>query len=176
MLAAGLGPIERKRRLGDPRLRHISLKARLLGMRSLLFVVIAALAACGSGESRGQTHGEVAQGPPNTNYRPAFQNQTRAPERRSGVQINAQEIAHGLSHPWAIVFLPDGRMLVTERAGRLRVVTRQGQVSPPIAGLPAVDARGQGGLLDVVLGPSFAADRMIYWSYAEPRSNGANCT
>lgn len=145
-------------------------------MRSSYFLVIAALAACGSGESKGQTHGEVAQGPPNTNYRPAFQDQTRAPEMRSGVEIAVQEIVHGLDHPWAIVFLPDGRMLVTERAGRLRVVTRQGQISPPVAGLPVVDARGQGGLLDVVLGPSFASDREIYWSYSEPRGGGENGT
>ena len=61
---------------------------------------------------------------------------------------------------------------MTEKPGRLRVVTAQGQVSEPIAGLPAVDARGQGGLLDVVVGPGFAQDRMIYWSYSEPREGG----
>jgi glucose/arabinose dehydrogenase len=141
-------------------------------MRHFCFALILAFSACSSGESRGQAGAPVSQGPANTTYRPAFENQTRAPDMRSGVAINAQEIAHGLDHPWAIVFLPDGRMLVTERAGRLRVVTRAGQIAAPISGLPPVDARGQGGLLDVVLGPNFAADRMIYWSYAEPRGGG----
>ena len=145
-------------------------------MRTPCFLVIVALAACGSGESRGQTHGEVAQGPPNTNYHPAFQNQTRAPAMPSGVTIDAQEIAHGLDHPWAIVFLPGGKVLVTERAGRLRVVTPQGRISAPITGLPPVDARGQGGLLDVVLAPTYSTDRTLYWSYSEPRGGGENGT
>ncbi len=143
-------------------------------MRHLLFAFVLIFAACSGGESSGQGDAPVRQGAPNTNYRPAFSGQTRAPEARTGVTIASQEIARGLVHPWAITFLPDGRMLVTERPGRLRVVTRDGAVSPPVAGLPAVDARGQGGLLDVVLGPSFTTDRLIYWSYAEPRGNQTN--
>jgi glucose/arabinose dehydrogenase len=148
-------------------------------LRSRAFVFASALlfAACGaSQESSGQTGAPVAQGAPNTDYQPAFAGQTRAPEARSGVTIRSEVIASGVAHPWAIVFLPDGRMLVTERAGRLRVITRAGQISEPVAGLPAVDARGQGGLLDVVLSPSFAQDRLIYWSYSEPRGDGANGT
>src|SRR4029077_169717 len=74
----------------------------------------------------------------------------------------------GLSHPWGLAFLPsfdsDGRMLVTERPGRLRIVDAHGQLGPPIAGLPPVDARGQGGLLDVALDPKFSANRWVYWS------------
>jgi glucose/arabinose dehydrogenase len=84
-------------------------------------------------------------------------------------------VARGLEHPWAVAFLPDGRMLVTERPGRMRIVTPQGHIGPPLAGLPPVDARAQGGLLDVVLHPQFADNRLVYWSYAEPgpeRSNG----
>lgn len=143
-------------------------------MRTWIFAAALIFAACTGSPSSGQQsqNGEVAQGPPNSSFTPAFEGQTRAPEARSGVTINAQEIATGLNHPWAIVFLPDGRMLVTERAGRLRIVTREGRISAPIAGLPRVHAQGQGGLLDVVLGPSFATDRMIYWSYAEPRDDG----
>lgn len=143
-------------------------------MRTWIFAAALIFAACTGSPSSGQQsqNGEVAQGPPNSSFTPAFAGQTRAPEARSGVTINAQEIATGLNHPWAIVFLPDGRMLVTERAGRLRIVTREGRISAPIAGLPRVHAQGQGGLLDVVLGPSFATDRMIYWSYAEPRDDG----
>ena len=143
-------------------------------MRSCIFAAALIFAACTGSPSSGQQsqNGEVAQGPPNSHFTPAFEGQTRAPEARSGVTIHAQEIASGLDHPWAIVFLPDGRMLITERAGRLRVVTREGRISAPIEGLPRVHAQGQGGLLDVVLSPGFAADRTIYWSYAEPRDDG----
>jgi glucose/arabinose dehydrogenase len=81
-------------------------------------------------------------------------------------------VASGLVEPWGLAMLPDGRWLVTERPGRLRIVTAQGVVGEPITGLPEVDARGQGGLLDVLVGPSFAQDRLIYWSYAEPRQGG----
>src|SRR5215470_9794541 len=81
--------------------------------------------------------------------------------------------ADGLDHPWGLAFLPDGRALVTERPGRLRIVERSGAVSPPIAGVPAVVAKGQGGLLDVALDPQFAKDHLIYLSYAEAGEGGA---
>jgi len=145
-------------------------------MRLSVFAAVLIFTACTGGESNGQTGAPVAQDAPNTEFTPQFPGQTRAPEARSGVAIATREVASGLDHPWAIVFLPDGRLLVTERAGRLRVLTREGQLSRPIAGLPEVDARGQGGLLDVVLSPSFASDRLIYWSYAEPRGNSENGT
>ncbi len=146
-------------------------------MRTWIFAAALIFAACSGSPSNGQqSQNAVAQGAPNTDFAPAFAGQTRAPEALSGVQINAEEIATGLNHPWAIVFLPDGRMLVTERPGRLRVVTREGQISAPVAGLPEVFAQGQGGLLDVVLSPTFATDRLIYWTYSEPREGGGNGT
>lgn len=87
-------------------------------------------------------------------------------------------IADGLQHPWAIAFLPDfatsGRMLVSERPGRLRIVTLDGKRSAPISGLPPVYVLAQGGLLDVALHPKFAENRLVYWSYAEPEKVGAN--
>jgi glucose/arabinose dehydrogenase len=92
------------------------------------------------------------------------------------VAVDVVTVAGGLQNPWGMEFLPDGRMLVTERPGRLRVVTADGKLSPAVAGLPAVDARNQGGLLDVTLDPNFAANRLIYWSYSEPREGGANNT
>jgi aldose sugar dehydrogenase len=93
----------------------------------------------------------------------------------SAVKLPARviDVARGLQHPWGLAFLPDGRMLVTERPGRLRAVTRGGQVSEPLAGVPEVVARGQGGLLDVALSPSFAQDRLVYLSYSEPGEGGA---
>ena len=83
------------------------------------------------------------------------------------------ELARGLEHPWGLAFLPDGRMLVTERPGRLRLVARDGSLSEPLGGVPAVYARGQGGLLDVTLGPGFAQDRLVYLSLSEPGPGGA---
>ena len=76
-------------------------------------------------------------------------------------------VATGLDHPWGLAFLPDGRMLVTERPGRLRIVDRAGQLGPPVTGVPEVDARGQGGLLDVALDPDFPTNGLVYLSYAE---------
>src|SRR5262245_17002209 len=93
----------------------------------------------------------------------------------SGV-VQVETVARGLEHPWALVFLPDRRMLVTERAGRLRVVEHDGRLSEPIGGLPAVAARGQGGLLDVALDPRFADTGVIYLSYAEPGPGGTSGT
>jgi glucose/arabinose dehydrogenase len=81
-------------------------------------------------------------------------------------------VARGLANPWAVAFLPDGRFLVTERAGRLRIVERDGRLGEPVAGLPAVDAGGQCGLLDVVLDPKFAENALVYWSYAEAGEGG----
>jgi len=81
-------------------------------------------------------------------------------------------VAEGLERPWGIAFLPDGRALVTERPGRLRIVGMDGKVGEALAGVPAVDAVNQGGLLDVALDPEFAANRLVYLSYAEPREGG----
>jgi len=86
--------------------------------------------------------------------------------------VRAETVARGLEHPWGLAFLPDGRMLVTERPGRLRLVSKDGRVSAPLTGQPAVQARGQGGLLDVALDPRFGENRLVYLSYAEPGDAG----
>jgi glucose/arabinose dehydrogenase len=88
-------------------------------------------------------------------------------------EIAVETVARGLNHPWGAAFLPDGRMLVTERIGRLRIMAKDGQVSPPLGGVPRVVSRGQGGLLDVALDPAFAQNRLVYLSYAEARDGGA---
>ena len=80
--------------------------------------------------------------------------------------------AQGLEHPWGMAFLPDGRLLVTERPGRMRVVAADGSLGPALEGLPPVAVTGQGGLLDVALDPDFGANQLVYWSYAEPREGG----
>jgi glucose/arabinose dehydrogenase len=90
--------------------------------------------------------------------------------------LSREVVADGLSHPWGLAFLPDGRMLVTERPGRLRVVSLDGRVSPPVQGTPEVYAKDQGGLLDVALDPDFAQNRLIYLSFAEVDDTGATRT
>jgi len=114
----------------------------------------------------------VSQGPANTDYAPAFAEQTRAPAL-ADTSVSTAVFAEGLEHPWGIASLPGGQYLVTERPGRMRVITADGGLSAEIGGLPQVDPRGQGGLLDVAVGPDFATDRTVWWSYAKPVDSGS---
>jgi len=142
--------------------------------------VAALLAACGDAVSQdpaaptaagsGQPVETGAANAPT--QKPAFAGQTRAPGVTSSMAVAVEVVASGLEKPWAVEPLADGRFLVTEKPGRLRIVGKDGQLSPPVAGVPAVDARGQGGLLDVALSPTFAQDRTIFLSYSEPREGG----
>ena len=91
-------------------------------------------------------------------------------------KVQLEVITDGLDHPWGLAFLPDGRALVTERPGRLRIIDRNGKAGEPLAGVPVVDAIGQGGLLDVALDPDFASNQRIYLSFAEKRGDGINGT
>ena len=109
---------------------------------------------------------------PNAPYKPLLPNQTRAPQPAQKAEVETAVVAKGLDSPWAMEFLPDQRILVTEKGGKLRIVGKDGKPGEPIAGVPKVDARGQGGLLDVALSPSFASDKLIYLSYSEPRDKG----
>lgn len=153
-------------------------------MRSSLLTASAALAAalvaCGPAPAQppapGQAGAPVETRPPNApEQKPAFPNQTRAPGLSSNTVGQYQTLASGLDHPWGLAFLPTGEILVTERAGRLRVLSQDGKLSPAVAGLPAVFASGQGGLLDVTLDPAYATNGLIYWSYAEAEG-GVNGT
>ncbi len=142
------------------------------------FTAITALAAAPA-LAQEQTH---TWGTAKADFDPAFENQTRAPLTRSEVTLASETLAEGIEHPWAIEALPgDAGVLVTERPGRLRHVTMDGTVSDPIAGLPEIFNKGTGngtqaGLLDVKLGPDFAEDRWIYFTYAKPVDGGASAT
>jgi len=92
--------------------------------------------------------------------------------RASAGNLQVETVATGLSYPWGLAFLPDGRMLVTERPGRMRLVARDGKLAPPLAGVPRVFAQSQGGLHDVVLDRDHAQNQMIYFCYAEPAGGG----
>jgi len=107
---------------------------------------------------------------------PAFEGQTRAPIPEETENWALETVAEGLEHPWAVAFLPDGSMLVTERPGRLRHVGTDGSVSEPVANVPEVDNRNQGGLLDVAIAPDFESDRTIFLSFSEPHDDGTNNT
>lgn len=94
------------------------------------------------------------------------------PAASEKVRFEVMELVTGLEHPWALAILPDGTMLVTERPGRLRRIAADGAVSAPIPGLPKIFVDGQAGLLDIVLSPGFAKDRLVYVSFAEPSLRG----
>jgi glucose/arabinose dehydrogenase len=131
-------------------------------------LVVAAILACHPVQAA-----PVEQGPPNVPaFHPAFPGQTRAPEADSGVTLNVERLADGLSHPWGIAILPDGSYLITERSGTLRVFAGGALRPEPVAGVPDVLAESQGGLLDVAVGPDFATDRMVYLAYSKPLGEG----
>ena len=111
--------------------------------------------------------------PPNgADQVPAFPGQTRVCQVTSNVQFDVAVLTKELRSPWAVEPLPGGDLLVTEKPGQLRIVSATGAIGNPITGLPAVDARGQGGLLDIALSPRFDSDRTIYWTFTEPREGG----
>ena len=138
------------------------------------------VAAEGQGESTEPRVGPnpeekpVETAPPNVpELKPAFPGQTRAKAAHTKSRFRVAEVAGPFEQPWAVAFLPDSRLLVTEKhAGRLLVVGADGKKSAAVAGVPRVDGRDQGGLLDVELSPSHATDKLVYLSYYEPRQGG----
>lgn len=111
-------------------------------------------------------------GSPNTDIKPAFTGQTRIAGVKTSTPYNVDVITQNLGKPWGIINLPDGRFLVTEKTGFIHLISKDGKNVTKITGLPAVDSKGQGGLLDVALDPDFQNNRMIYWSYSEPYTGG----
>lgn len=144
------------------------------------FMAVAAvlLSFAGCSDSDENTTVPVASGPPvesnapNTGYAPAFSGQTRANGAQTTTAYKFDAITTALSSPWGITSLPDGRLLVTEKNGTLRIVTTSGEISGAIQGLPAVNATGQGGLLGLCLDPDFTSNRMVYWVFSEAVSGG----
>jgi aldose sugar dehydrogenase len=106
--------------------------------------------------------------------KPAFAGQTRAVAVATKTPLRIEVVAQGLRNPWSLAFLPDGKMLVNEKPGVMRIVTRDGKIGDPIEGVPKVVFGGDAGLLDVALDPSFVANRLLYFTYVEPRENGGN--
>jgi glucose/arabinose dehydrogenase len=138
--------------------------ARTLCAVTALTTALVLAAACGAQDFK--------DGPPALDQHPAFRGQTRAPAPAGHSAYHLTTVATGLDHPWSLAWLPDGRMLVTERAGRVRIVAQDGTLSAPLGGVPTVAVDNQGGLLDVALDPAFATNQLVYLSYLEPRENG----
>lgn len=129
--------------------------------------------APGSLADTGKTSSPVETKSPNSQYKSAFAGQTRAPGIKTKTPLSVTVINSSLQSPWSIHTLPDGRFLITEKAGIMLILSANGKPDKKITGLPAVLAQGQGGLLDANIDPAFATNRMIYWDYAEQTSNGS---
>jgi aldose sugar dehydrogenase len=144
-------------------------------------------AACGgnnpqNGGSIGSTDTNAAQvgtpvetKEPNTDYKPAFAGQTRIAGVKTTTAYEGKVISSDLKKPWGVIALPDGRLLITEKGGTMRIATAAGEVGPNIGGIPAVNSSGQGGLLGLAIDPQFSTNRMVYWVFSE-RTSGGNLT
>lgn len=124
-----------------------------------------------SAETENSIIANVETNQPNTNYPPAFKGQTRA-QGTTPSKFDFEVVTSSLSLPWGITSLPEGRLLITEKAGTMRIMNADGTISSPITGLPDVNDEGQGGLLDVCVDPSFKSNRMIYWVFSEAITGG----
>ena len=114
----------------------------------------------------------VETNPPNSNYSPAFTGQTRVRSVRTTTPYRGTIITSSLLAPWGITTLPDGRFLITEKQGQMRIVTTTGTMSGPITGIPSVNSSGQGGLLGLCIDPQFSSNRMVYWVFSETVTGG----
>lgn len=144
-------------------------------------LLILSLASCKNGTptnsdndipGNGTSTGNPETASPNTEIKPAFEGQTRIKGIKTTTPYDVIVIAENLGRPWGIINLPDGRFLVTEKSGFFYIISQDGKTHNKITGLPAVDSKGQGGLLDVALDPNFATNRMIYWSFSESFTGG----
>lgn len=118
------------------------------------------------------TAAPVETKPSNSDYKPAFAGQTRIRGVRTTTPYEGRILTKDLNHPWGITMLPDGRFLITEREGTMRIATTAGQLSEPITGIPEVNPDGQGGLLGVTIDPQFENNRMLYWAFSEKMPDG----
>lgn len=141
--------------------------------------VLLSLGSCGenSAEQSQITESESQNPPvetkdPNTTYEPAFQGQTRVAGVKSATAYEGKVLTEELDRPWGLTSLPDGRLLITEKAGNMRIASLSGELSAPITGIPGVNTSGQGGLLGITLDPDFEQNRMVYWAFSESLADG----
>ncbi|PMD92550.1 glucose dehydrogenase [Siphonobacter sp. BAB-5405] len=137
------------------------------------------LAACSQSNSKNaetatadSTLAPVETNAPNSDYKPAFPGQTRIAGVKSKTAYEGKVLAEGLKNPWGVTSLPDGRLLITEKGGTMRIAKLSGELSAPITGIPTVNSDGQGGLLGVRVDPAFEQNRMVYWVFSEKLPEG----
>jgi aldose sugar dehydrogenase len=138
----------------------------------LYVAAVAAFSACKNNNNKENLPGETEGPKANTNYKPAFAGQTRIKSITTAAPYKVEKLADNLGRPWAIIALPDGRLMMTEKSGFITVHSADGALLKKVIGLPPVDDAGQGGLLDVALDPAFAQNRTIYWSFSEKKDTG----
>lgn len=150
-------------------------------MKQFIVLVASSFMICCNGQTRQSAtttiNGKEVLSPvetekANTGYAPAFTGQTRIAGMKTQTDYKATVITNDLNRPWGIVVLPDGRFLITEKGGSMRIVTANGNVSEKISGIPTVNDDGQGGLLGLALDPQFTTNRMVYWVFSERTSDG----
>ena len=147
-------------------------------LKSFLFIlpVVAAACFCGCGGGGSKANKPVVateeNAKANTDYKPAFAGQTRIKKVVTVTPYKVEKLVEKLGRPWAIIPLPDGRLMITEKSGYITIHSADGVLLKKVTGLPAVDDAGQGGLLDVALDPAFAQNKTIYWSFSEKVDSG----
>ncbi len=123
-------------------------------------------------EARDSVYAPVETNAANVDYKSAFKGQTRIAGVKTKTPFEGKILSKELKRPWGITSLPDGRLLITEKEGTMRIATTSGTLSGPIGGLPTVNSSGQGGLLGVTIDPAFSENRMVYWTFSEKTPEG----
>jgi len=149
-----------------------SLGMLMTGVTLVVFSCSSSVQEDTNGSSIDSTYAPVETKAPNTDYKPAFEGQTRVAGVKTTTPYEVKVLTEGLNRPWGIAVLPDGRFLITEKGGTLRIAAADGTLSEPISGLPPVNDAGQGGLLGITLDPDFSNNRMVYWSFSENTADG----
>src|SRR3954452_22053617 len=150
-------------------------------MDKILFLIFAPLLiiACNSKASSDNNPADTSAAnqavetkDPNSKYKPAFNGQTRAPGVKTSAPYEAKVLTDKLQSPWGITQLPDGRFLITQKEGTMRIVSGTGNLSDNITGIPPVNSAGQGGLLGITIDPQFVNNQMLYWCFSESTPEG----
>ena len=138
---------------------------------SFFLLKFSANSSSSGNELRDTTFPPVEKQQPNSNYQPAFKGQTRVAGVKTKTPYKVDKLAEKLESPWAVIPLPDGRLLITHKRGTMQIHDANGNMLKKITGFPEVDASGQGGMLDVALDPGFTKNKTIYWSFSEKSGN-----
>lgn len=140
--------------------------------KAIIILISGAMLAAAPFNSNAQQAKSVETKNPNSDYKPAFAGQTRIGAVVTKAAYEGKVLTTSLLRPWGIAVLPDGRFIVTEKGGTMRIVTATGTVSDPIKGVPKVASGGQGGLLGICIDPAFSKNKMVYWAFSEPVGDG----